>query len=355
MFSLKIYQRYISFIYIKNFLIVFMALQFFYLGIDLMQNFRKLPDSANLQILYLLYTFLNAINFTLPLSLVIAMIISKFNLIRTNEIVAMYALGVSKNSLIKPIFFTSIVVTIFYILLNFTNFTYSKEYAKNILHHSTVMTSSNNLFLKYNNSYIFIQKLDPLKKRAYGIRIFKIEDRDLRAITKAKSADFVKEYWVLNDIEIVKKPPIDKKDAKLSKISYNHYKTLKGFKPKIIENVYEGKSSFSIKDAYQAIRLFLSQNVNISKIKASLFAMLVFPFFAPLLNMILFYHLPISSRFFNLAIVSSAFVFASLLVWAILFMLIKMSVNGVINPEFGIIFPIFILASFASYLYLKNR
>jgi len=355
MVRLKIYQRYVSVIFVKNFFIVFLALQFFYLGIDLMQNFKKLPNSANLQILYSLYTFLNAINFTLPISLVIAMIISKFSLIRTNEIIAMYASGISKNSLIKPIFFTSIIVTIFYILLNFTNFTYSKEYAHNILNHSTVSISSSKLFLKYNNNYIYINKLDPFKKKAYGIRIFKIENDDLRTITKAKSADFVKDYWILNDIKILNKPSVDKKGAKLTSISYKHYKTLKGFKPKIIENVYEGKSSFSVTDAFQAIKLFLSQNVNISKIKASLFAMLIFPFFAPLLNMILFYYLPVSNRFFNLAIASSAFIFTSLMVWAVLFMLIKMSLNGVINPELAIILPIFLLSCFATYLYLKNR
>jgi lipopolysaccharide export system permease protein len=308
-----------------------------------------------MQILYAWYTFLNAINFTLPLSLVFAMIISKFNLIRTNELIAMYASGISKNSLIKPIFFTSVLVTVVYIALNFTNFTYSREYAYNILNHSSLSNSSKDLFLKYNNNYIYIERLDPFKKKAYGIRIFKVKEGDLRLITKAKSADFVKEYWILNNIQITRKPPIGEENAKLTKIFYNHYKTLKGFKPKIIENVYEGKNSFSIKDAYQAIKLFLSQNVNVSKIKASLFAMLVFPFFAPLLNMIMFYYLPVSNRFFNLAFASSVFLFASLIVWAILFMLIKMSVNGVVNPELGIILPIFLLSLFATYLYIKNR
>ena len=352
--NLKIYQKYISSIYIKNFMIIFLALQFFYLGIDLIQNFKNLPNSANMQILYAWYTFLNAVNFTLPLSLVFAMIISKFNLIRTNELIAMYASGISKNSLIKPIFFTSVFITIAYISLNFTNFTYSREYAYNILNHSSLSNLSKDLFLKYNNNYIYIGKLDPFKKKAYGIRIFKIKKGDLRVITKAKSADFVNEYWILNDIQIVRKPPIKESDAKLTKIFYKHYKTLKGFKPKIIENVYEGKNSFSIKDAYQAIKLFLSQNVNISKIKASLFTMLVFPFFAPLLNMILFYYLPISNRFFNLAFASSIFLFVTLVVWALLFMLIKMSVNGIVNPEIGIILPILLLCSFATYLYIKN-
>jgi lipopolysaccharide export system permease protein len=141
----------------------------------------------------------------------------------------------------------------------------------------------------------------------------------------------------------------------LSKKTYQTYKALKDFKPKIIENIYEGKSSFSIMDAIDAINLFLTQNVNISKIKATLFTMTVFPLFAPFLSLILFYYMPISNRFFNLAVISSVFVFISLVGWAILFMLVKMSSNSVIMPEIGIILPIVILAVFALYLYRKNE
>ncbi len=353
--NFKIYQKYITVIFLKNFFVVFLSLQFFYLGLDLMQNFKKLPDSANLQILYALYTFLNAINYTLPVSILFAMIMSKFHLIRSNELVAMYAVGVSKNKLIKPIFISSMIITIFYIGMNFTNFAYSRDYAHNILTKSTLINTYKNLFLKYFNNYIYVKKMNPLKKEATGIKIFKIDNKDLRTIIDAKSAKFVKEYWVLKDITIVNKPNVLKKDVKLSKVSYKKYKALKGFKPKIIENIYEGKSSFSILDAIEAINLFLSQNVNIAKIKATLFTMIVFPFFAPLLSLILFYYMPVSNRFFNLAIVSSVFIFISLISWAVLFMLVKMSVNSVINPELGIILPIILIGFFAIFLYRKNR
>ncbi len=353
--GLKIYQKYITIIFLKNFFIIFSALQLFYLGIDLMQHFKRLPDSANLQILYAMYTFLNAINFTLPISLVFAMIISKFYIIRSNELIAMYALGISKNALIKPIFLSSIIVVILYVALNFTNFAYSKEYAYNILTNSSVSNISTNLFLKYFNNYIYIDKLNPVKKEALGVKIFKIKNKDLKVIIDAKSANFIKNYWILNDLEIIHKPSVLKKGAKLSKEYFKHYKTLKEFKPKIIENLYEGTSNFSVVDALLAIRLFLSQNVNIQKIKASLFALLVFPFFAPLFNLILFYYLPISNRFFNLALVSSIFIFITLVSWGILLMLVKMSMNATINPDIGIILPIAILSIFSIYLHYKNK
>ncbi len=353
--SFKIYQRYIISIFLKNFFILFFALQFFYLGIDLMQHFRRLPDSANLQILYAMYTFLNAVNFTLPISLVFAMIVSKFSIIRSNELIAMYALGISKNALIKPIFLSSLSIIVVYIGLNFTSFAYSKEYAYNILTNSTVSNTSKDLFLKYFNNYVYIDKLDPIKKEAVGVKIFEVKNGDLRTIINAKSANFIKNYWVLNNIEIIHKPNVNKKNAKLVKKYYKRYKTLKEFKPKIIENLYEGTSNFSVIDAMLAIKLFLSQNVNIEKIKASLFALLIFPFFAPLFNLILFYYMPISNRFFNLALVSSIFIFISLISWGILFMLVKMSMNAAVNPELGIVLPIVILSIFATYLHYKNR
>jgi len=353
--GIKIYQRYITFIFLKNFFIIFASLQFFYLGLDLMQHLKKLPDSANLQILYSLYTFLNAINYTLPVSILFAMIVSKFYLIKNNELIAMYASGVSKNRLIKPIFFSSLVIVILYVGLNFTNFAYSKDYAHNILTKSTLATTYNNLFLKYFDKYIYMKKLNPLKKEATGVKIFDLNGSDLRSITNAKSAKFQQDYWVLNDVKVTYKPSVIKKDAKLSLKSYKQHKDLKGYKPKIIENLYEGKSSFSIMDAIEAINLFLTQSVNIVKIKATLFKMTIFPFFAPLLSLILFYYMPVSIRFFNLALVSSVFVFISLVSWAILFMLVKMSMNSVLSPEIGIILPIVLLAFFALYLYRKNR
>ncbi len=90
-----------------------MGLQVFFIGMDLMQNFKKLPDSANLQILYVIFKFLYAINYTLPLSVVFALIASKFYLIRSNELVSLYALGISKRRLLTPFFFTSLALIFF--------------------------------------------------------------------------------------------------------------------------------------------------------------------------------------------------------------------------------------------------
>ena len=49
---MSLYARYVGWVYLKTFLIVFGALELFYVGIDLLTNLKELPASANLQLLY---------------------------------------------------------------------------------------------------------------------------------------------------------------------------------------------------------------------------------------------------------------------------------------------------------------
>lgn len=355
---MKIYQKYLILVYLKNFFIVFIALQLFYTGIDLMQNFEKLQDSANIQILYAIFKFLNAMNVTVPLSLLFAMIISKFKLIRSNELAAMYSLGISKNSLVRPVFFSSLAVTIIYIMLNATPFAYSNEYAKNILKYSHISNTSTNLFLKYYDNYIYFAKLDPYKKEVSDIRVFMTRHGDLIKIIKAKSANFIDEHnvWELKDVTIIKKPKMESLySEKLIKEHRDRVRILQDFQPKIIESIYEGKNSYTIFDAIKAIKLFTYQDVNVDTIRASLFIMVISPLFAPILMLSLFYYLPANSRFFDLALLSSVFVFISLAAWAVLFILSRISLNSVIAPEIGIILPVSMLSLVSIYLYFKHK
>ena len=80
---MKIFQKYIGWTYFKYFFILFVALEFFYVGIDVLTNLKDFPQSANLGLLYIAITAVAAITYTLPLSLVFALIIAKFNMKET--------------------------------------------------------------------------------------------------------------------------------------------------------------------------------------------------------------------------------------------------------------------------------
>jgi len=74
--------KYISFHYIKYFLIILLALVLFLVGFDYMGSSDSLDISANLLLIYLVYKSFFAIDMLLPLSLVFAMISTKIFLIR---------------------------------------------------------------------------------------------------------------------------------------------------------------------------------------------------------------------------------------------------------------------------------
>ncbi len=353
---MKLYQKYIILHYLKNFFIIFISLEFFYVGIDVLSNYKDFPNSANLQLLYVVFKTLDAINYSVPLSIVFAMIVTKFAMIKSNELVTLYAIGITKRDVVKPLFFSALSLTLVYISLNFTSFAYAYEYSRNLLKYSTVATASNSLFLKNDNQYIFFKKLDPIKKQATDIKIFNIIEHDLTQIVSAKSAYFDGKNWVLHDVTIIKKPKVTSIDSEgIKEIYQDRYIALKDFRPKIIENVHKGEYNMSILDTIDAIMFFSSQDVNLDRIKTLLYSQLFFPLFAPLLVLILFYRLPISSRFFNAAFLSFTFIFTTLSIWGILFILTKLSSTSVIYPEIGVILPISLIAIYALGQYYKEN
>lgn len=95
-----IFFRFISGIYLKNFFIIFFSLLGFYCGIDLLLNFKDLPKAANLDLLYIMFLSFSAVPYVLPISLIFALVVSLISMIRANEFVSLYALGLSRNYVI---------------------------------------------------------------------------------------------------------------------------------------------------------------------------------------------------------------------------------------------------------------
>lgn len=353
---MKLFQKYILYNYLKNFFIIFLSLEFFYVGIDLLSNYQDLPNSANLQLLYIVFKSLDAVNYAVPLSIVFSMIMTKFAMIRSNELVTLYSIGITKKAIVVPLFLCSLSITLLYISLNFTSFAYALEYSKNLLKYNTIGTNSSELFLKNNNEYVYFKKLDPVRKQASGIKIFTIENNDLTQIVSAKKGFFYKDSWILQNVLIKKKPIVSSIDSPgIVQNIQEKYITLKDFRPKIMENVYKGEYDMSVIDALDALNFFSSQNVNLDRIKTLLYSHLLFPLFGPLLVVILFYQLPISSRYFNMALLSFVFIFVTLSTWGILFILTKLSSTSVIIPELGVMLPILLLGLVSLRLYYKEN
>jgi len=355
--KLNLYARYVGWVYLKSFLIVFFALELFYVGIDLLTNLKDLPNSANLQLLYVGLTSLSAVSYVMPISLVFALIILHINMVRSNELVSFYALGVSKNGLILPPFFIALAVTFLYVGLNCTPFAYAYDYQKSIAKNTSFSKSTTDSFLKFEGKFIYIKELSASQKNAKDVRIFDINGTDLLSTTFADGAKFKNNHWQLQDVNQTLLPKDLRLGQKgLSVQNFDELDALSGFKPKSIEsaNAADG-ARFSIPDTLDFIFTFKNEGVELDSVKSAFYSLAIAPFFAPFLILILYYHLPVTGRFFNLAFASFIFIVITLVIWGILFVLARFAQSSVILPEFGILLPVILLFAYGIYLLKTHR
>ncbi|MEA3523584.1 MAG: LptF/LptG family permease [Campylobacterota bacterium] len=347
--------KYIAWHYFKYFLIVLLALVFFMVGFDYMQVSKDLPSSANLVVIYVVFKSFFAIDMMLPLSLVFGMIATKVHLIRSNALVAFYSLGYSKTDILKPFVIVSGLIVIIYISLHTTAFARADEYSNNIRSSSQFLKPTQNLFFTYEDKYVYFGHLYPLQERAEDIRIFTTETNELKELLVAKEAYYREGYWHIKEAKQMQKPKnlSLRSEGIVLNTQYN-LQLLKGFRPKILDQVYEGKVNFTIIDAIDAMVLLQDQNINIDKIKSALYRMFIHPFFVPSLIVIIFFFVPISSRFLNVSLFSFGAILATLIIWAILFMMIELSNTKTIPSEVGVVLPVVILFSISLYIWYKN-
>ena len=353
---MNLYARYVGWLYFKYFMILFVALTLFYVGIDILTNLKDMPASANLKLLYFGLTSLTAVNYVLPLALIFALITSKFSMIRSNELVSFYALGIDKNRLIKPPFYIALAITFIYVGLNFTPFAYAYEYGRNIVKLSNLSRTSSDIFLKFEGKFVYMDSLNPISGEAKDVRIFDINGSDLRSATFGESARFVDDAWLLKNAKIVNLPQNIKLGEKgLDIKTPSELKTLENFKPKTIESASAESSAITIPDAVDYILAFKDEGVGLNSTKTTLYNLAFAPFFAPFMVLIIYYFLPVTGRFFNLALKSFIFTIASLCVWGALFVMMRFARNGVVSPEVGVLLPIILLGAYAFYLRFGNR
>lgn len=353
---MNLYARYVGWLYFKYFVIIFVALTLFYVGIDILTNLKDMPASANLKLLYFGLTSLTAVNYVLPLALIFALITSKFSMIRSNELVSFYALGIDKNRLIKPPFYIALAITFVYVGLNFTPFAYAYEYGRNIVKLSNLSRTSSDIFLKFEGKFVYMDSLNPISGEAKDVRIFDINGSNLRSATFGESGRFIDDAWLLKNAKIVNLPQNIKLGEKgLDIKTPSELKTLENFKPKTIESASAESSAITIPDAVDYILAFKDEGIGLNSTKTTLYNLAFAPFFAPFMVLIIYYFLPVTGRFFNLALKSFIFTIASLCVWGALFVMMRFARNGVVSPEVGVLLPTILLGAYAFYLRFGSR
>ena len=352
--SPSLHFRYLSKLYIKNLLAILFGISFAFAAIDYFQHVQKLDVSSNYKILYIFYMWQEALGLLYPLAIVFAVIMTKLSLVKNNTMGALHAFGYNKKRLFLPMFLVASVTYAIFTFLHTTEFSYAKDKAEVLLKNELHTYDVNDLFFKYNDTFVYIKNLDPVAQKIEDITIFKVEGYQVRYTINAPIATFDGNEWDAQNATL--KTHIYK-EGELEKYTVEHkksIKTLKGYKPKIIESLYEGKA-LNIIDAFNTWKLLNKQNLNSDKIRAALYNKIVVPLFALALLLILFFKLPFHARMMNLGSVIALSLGATFVTWGILFGLNQMGSNGVLAPEFAAILPIVLLWVYAIYVYITDE
>ena len=352
--SPTLHFRYIATLYFKNLLAILLGLSFAFAVIDYFQHIQDLNVSSNYQILYIFYMWQEALGLLYPLAMVFALIMTKLGMVKSNTMGALHAFGYNKKRLFTPIFTLMLLVYSLFVYLNTTEFSYAKDKATVLLENEINAYDVTDVFFKYNDTFVYINTLDPINKTMTDITIFKVEGHQVKYTIYAPRAVYGNEEWEAQDATL--KTHIYK-NGKLDRYKVEHKErivTLKGYKPKIITSLYEGEV-MNIVDAYHTWELFEKQGLNSDKIRAVLYNKIIVPLFALALGLILFFKLPFHARMMSFGSVIALSLGATFIIWGILFGLNQMGSNGVLIPELSAILPILILWIYALFVFFTDE
>ena len=354
---MKIFAKYISFIYIKYFLIIFLALELFFVGIELINSFSSIPKSANLIVLFMVFSACTAVSIIAPLSVVLALIASLVHLIRSGELVPFYALGISKSRLIMPAFVCSIVIILALILSQATPLAYAKDYKNAIMNQNlNSVFRLNAAFIKSENKYIYFTNITPNSPKVPLVYVFELKDDKLERKITAVDAEFSDGKWRAKNVLSTSLPPLKELGGEgIKNEILSEYEILEGFEPQLLSNLNKNASSYSIIHAIKTLWQVKDDAINLSVIKTALYLAVFFPFFAPFMLIILYSYAPILSRFNSIALLSFGSVVITLCIWGVIYALSKLSASATIPAELGIIAPVAVLGAFAFYRFRMIR
>jgi len=350
----KLYFRYLAKHYFINFLALLLGLSLAFAMIDYFQHSQQLQLSSNYLIMYLFLMWQEALAQLYPIAIVFAGIMTLVSLIKSSNMVVLYSFGYTKRQLFLPFFTVAMLIYLVFIGLHTTEFSYAKDKAQAMLNEGVSAYALSDLFFIYEGDFVYAKTLDPIKKEMTKITLFRLSGNDLLYTIHADEADFDGEAWQAKNI-VVKKLIYNEQGLKgYTTEKRDKLTTLVGYKPKMIESIYEGKA-LNIVDANRAWRLLSKQNLNTKKLRSSLNNKVIFPLFSIGLLLVLFFKIPFHARYMNLPVVLSLSLGVTFLVWGILFALNQMGNNGVLSPEFAIPLPITIIITYALYVYFRQK
>lgn len=350
---------FVAYRFLKPMFVILIALESFFIIVDSMQHFDLLSGSANVAVQFLAFNAMYAFNYVLPLSLLLGLIVFYITLIKSNQYIALLSLGYSKKHIFFPPFLLINLSICGYIGLNATDFAYAQESVENIVSRNTSGGITTDLFIRYDNDYIYFKKIYPLLQKAESIKVYHMTTdkngvKQLISITRANEGYFENNEWNLISPQVSTFPHTQTLGGDgIATMSYDSISILKGFKPKILDTFSKNKPSVSLIDAIYSLQILWSENADTKRTRGIIYALGIVPFFISMVAVIIAYYAPPLARYGNLALLGISLSVTSLLIWGVFFALSKLNANAIFLPEISLLLPLLILL-IISYRYYKN-
>ncbi len=339
----------------KNLLLILMAVTLAVTLIDYLKHADEIISTTGQTILYLFYTWEFRLSQFYPLAIVFAAVVTYMSLVRSHVWVSLYTFGYRKKQLFVPFFLPALALYLLLLFLQTGSFSYARERAWDILHHTQSARIVDDLFFKYNDSFVYVKRLDPIQKVLVDVTVFTLKQKQVRSTITLKYAKFDGVYWVTDHAVLTKKHYSDQgRLVGFDREDMGEYRLLKGYKPKVIELIYEG-DSLSLRDAISTYGVLKKQGLDTGKIKTSFYGKVFLPLFALPIVAILFFATPYFSRYMNRELVWILSLGGTLMLWGLLYALYSLSVSGTVSPDLAVLFPVMLLMGYAYRLFLKEE
>lgn len=332
--------------------IILMGLTGLFTGLDFLMNASSL-DSFNIKVLYAFSKWQESLNLLYPLAIILGAIWTKMAFIKQNKVASFYALGLTRKEFFKPFFVVGMLSYLFFVGLNFSSFATANDTAKRVKKNQYTISKTEDLFFKYNDSFVYIGTLLPEEHKLKKLTIFKMKDNKVIETLTAKEAKFTLKEWVA--VDVIKKTKIFRNKNQYLKVEHLEFiHTLKGYEPKILKSIYDGQE-LTLYESIMAKILLENQDLSTEALRADIYSKMVTPLFSIALIMILIFRFPFYARYMNMATTTTQALGGTLFVWGILFALQGVGANGTISPELAIILPVILLWVYAIYALIKSE
>ncbi len=344
--------KYVVLHYVKNMLIILMGLTGLFAGLDYLMNGSALT-SFNIKILYAFSKWQEALNLLYPLSIIFGAIWTYISFVKNHTLSSFYALGFTRKELLTPFIIVATATYLLFLSLNFTSFATAHDTANKVYKNQYGVSKTEDLFFKYDDSFVYIGALIPERYKIEDLTIFKMKNNKVIETFTAKEAWYNIYEWVAFDV-LKKTKVLDEKGnqyLKVEKIVRLH--TLKDYQPKILKSIYDGKE-LTLDAAIEAKRLLTNQGLSTEALRADIYSKIALPLFSIALIIILILSFPFHARYMNISATSMKALGGTLFTWGILFALQRIGENGTVMPELAIVLPIVLLFIYAGYVFTKS-